>query len=66
MTSISNRDKAECAKREAKLRRRVYPRYTGNGAMTINAANREIELMEAIAADYAALAEAEEKTERLL
>jgi hypothetical protein len=46
-------DKRECATREARLRRRVYPRWVQSGKMTQRQADREIAIMEAIAADYA-------------
>lgn len=42
-------EKAACAKREAAKRRAVYPNVR---AMTSSTAKREIDLMEAIAADY--------------
>jgi hypothetical protein len=63
---ITARDKAECAKREYKMRRRVYPRWVGEGKMSGQKADHEIAIMEAIAADYQRQAEAEEAEERLL
>lgn len=46
-------EKYECAIREVKMRRRVYPRWVEGGRMTQAAADRELAIMEAIAADYA-------------
>jgi hypothetical protein len=60
------RDKATEARREVGYRRRVYARLVGEGKMKGHDADRQIAIMEAIAADYAVLAEAEEKKERLL
>jgi hypothetical protein len=39
----------ECARREVRMRRRVYPRWVADGRMTQAAADREIASMEAIA-----------------
>jgi hypothetical protein len=39
-------------KREIAMRKRVYPRWTGSGKMKDDEAEREIAIMEAIAADY--------------
>jgi hypothetical protein len=58
---ISAADKMECAERELRYRRRVYGRLVDRGKMTKERAERELELMEAIALDYRALA-AEEPT----
>jgi hypothetical protein len=63
---FSAREKAECAEREARQRRRVYARLVFNGRMSQGMADVQIALMEAIAADYAALAEKEEAEGRLL
>jgi hypothetical protein len=63
---ISNRDKAECARRECKQRGRVYPRLVAAGSMSAEFAQSQLEIMQAIAADYEAAAEAEEAKERLL
>jgi hypothetical protein len=49
---ITFRDKEQCARRELDMRRRVYPRWVANGKMTQDQADREIELMAAILADY--------------
>jgi replicative DNA helicase len=44
------RDLAECAERELKLRRRVYANRVDTGRMSQNEAERQIAMMEAIAA----------------
>lgn len=57
---ISNRQKAECADREAKRRKQVYPGYVARGRMTPNKARYEIEVMLAIADEYWAHVENDE------
>jgi hypothetical protein len=52
-------DKRDCLIREANMRRIVYPRRIEAGKMRQGSADREIALMEAIAADYKVLADAE-------
>jgi hypothetical protein len=54
---FSYEDKLKCAERELKQRYRVYTRRVDNGTMTKAQMDREIALMEEIAADYRALAE---------
>lgn len=49
---ITDEDKLACALRELAMRRMVYPNRVRQGLMGDIAALREIELMEAIAADY--------------
>lgn len=49
-------DKALEAKREVAMRRRVYPRWIAAGRMKQDHAERLIACMEAIQADYEALA----------
>jgi hypothetical protein len=49
---ITIRDKLNCVLRELRLRRRLYPRAIAHGRMTQEEAKREIEIMEAIEADY--------------
>lgn len=56
-------DLAACAKRGAGYRRRVYAKRVANGGMRQATADREIAMMEKIAADYEAKAK---ETERLL
>ncbi|WP_185982847.1 hypothetical protein [Aureimonas mangrovi] len=63
---ITALDKAECADREVKQRRRVYPRFVSDGRMTQAFADRQIAVMEAIAADYRIVADAEAAAGRLL
>lgn len=63
---ISNRDKLECAMREVKQRRYVYPRRVAEGKMTQFFADLQIAAMEAIAEDYRVLAEHDDREERLL
>jgi hypothetical protein len=53
---ISAADKLQCAERELKYRRRVYGRLIERGKMSQREADRELELMEAIANDYRDLA----------
>jgi hypothetical protein len=49
----------ECAERELRMRRNVYPRWIAEGKMTREKAEREIDRMEAIARHFATLAEKE-------
>lgn len=60
------KDKAECAEREVKQRRRVYPRLVADGRMTQQLADKQTALMEAIAADYRTVAGAEDAKGRLI
>jgi hypothetical protein len=59
-------DKAKCATREVEQRRRVYPRLVESRRMKQAEADREITIMEAIAADYTAQADAEDAKGRLI
>lgn len=63
---FTNKDKAECAEREVKQRQWVYPRRVASGKMTQALADRQIALMEAIAADYRAKADEEDAAGRLI
>ncbi|KAB2712923.1 hypothetical protein F9K88_08185 [Brucella intermedia] len=63
---ITNREKADCADREVKQRLRAYSRWVAEGRMTQAFADRQIEVMESIADDYRALADAEEAAGRLI
>ncbi|BAR61278.1 hypothetical protein ACVIWV_005996 [Bradyrhizobium diazoefficiens] len=56
---ISTTDKLRCVLREISYRKHVYRRRVADGFMTEAQANREIELMEAIAIDYRTMAAAE-------
>jgi hypothetical protein len=62
----TNREKAECAKREHKQRVRVYGRMVAEKRMSHEFAWEQIALMEEIAADYERKAELDELEERLL
>lgn len=53
MAEITRQMKREAALRELKLRRRVYPRWVEQRRILQEVADREIQVMEAIAADYA-------------
>jgi hypothetical protein len=54
---FTNEEKADCAERELRWRRRVYPRRIDKGSMTKVQAEREIAMMTEIAADYRAKGE---------
>lgn len=54
---------AACAEREVKQRRRVYPRFVANHRMTQPEANRQIAMMEAIAAHFRAAAAADPRAD---
>lgn len=64
--AFSAREKMRAAQREAGFRRRVYTRLVEQGRMNQKKADEEIALMDEIAAEYGAAAEAEEKAGRLL
>ena len=66
MTRFTAREKATEARRETELRKRVYPRFVGEGKISGKAADRQIAIMDEIAADYEQIAEADEMQERLL
>lgn len=51
--------KLACLKRELAMRRAVYPRQVASGRLNPDKAARELELMEAIVADYERLASTE-------
>jgi len=63
---ISNREKCQEARREAALRRKVYPPFVARRMITRQDAERQIAIMDAIAEDYRMLAEHDEREERLL
>jgi hypothetical protein len=52
--NITAADKLQCIERELSYRRRVYGRLVERGKMSKREADRELELMEAIALDYRA------------
>lgn len=49
---FTDADLAECAEREVKQRRRVYPMLVARGSMSQEFADRQISMMEQIARDY--------------
>lgn len=51
---VTAADKLACAKRELKMRERVYPRWVADGRLTAEHAAREIAAMAAIVTDYEA------------
>jgi hypothetical protein len=53
MTEATREEKHTVAKREVKMRKRVYPRWVSDGRMAQHDADREIRVMQAIADDYA-------------
>lgn len=63
---ITAKDKAECAEREVKQRLYVYPRRVADGKMTQALADKQIAIMQSIAADYRKVADAEDAAGRLL
>jgi hypothetical protein len=52
MSQVTDQDKFDCARRELNIRKRVYPHWVNNGRMKQASADREIEIMQAIADDY--------------
>lgn len=56
---ITNADKLACAQRELQMRKRVYPRWVEQDRMSGGKSAHEIAAMEAIVADYKALADKE-------
>jgi hypothetical protein len=56
---FSRADLADCAEREVKQRRRVYPNLVTGGKMTREFADRQIAMMEEIARDYRRVAAVE-------
>lgn len=55
--TFTDDDKRAAAEREVKFRRRVYARRVAEGRMRQEQADREIAVMESIAADYKAKSE---------
>lgn len=56
VSAFTAADKLRAVERELAYRRRVYPRMVMAGKMTDNAAAAQIAVMEAIEADYRAMA----------
>lgn len=59
VTEFTNQEKAMCAEREVQQREWVYPRRVADGKMKQAKADRELDLMREIAAEYRAKADAE-------
>jgi hypothetical protein len=59
LAQFTAEEKYKEALRELAMRKRLYPRWVEKGAMTATDAARKIEIMEAIAADYAQAAQQE-------
>lgn len=57
--NITAEDKLKCVQRELMMRRRVYERRIADGEMSRDFANEQIEVMQAIVADYEKLAQKE-------
>ena len=66
MAEITNAEKAECAEREVKQRQRAYARWVSQGRMAQAFADRQIAVMQSIANDYRAKADADDQAARLL
>lgn len=66
MTDFTARQKHIAIKRELGFRQHVYPKRIADGKLTQKEADFQIGIFEAIAADYAKIADAEEKAGRLL
>jgi hypothetical protein len=49
---ITKSDKLACIEREIKMRETVYPRWVTESRMSQTKADRELEVMRAIAEDY--------------
>jgi hypothetical protein len=49
---FTDREKAECVLEEVRRRRGTYPRLCRDESMSLERANREIAIMEAIADEY--------------
>jgi len=58
--AYTDHEKLRCVERELKFRNHTYPRRVVAGRMTQQQADREIYLMEDIAADYTAKVRADE------
>ena len=56
---FTNEQLRDCASRELKMRRRVYPRWVEQKRLTQQKADAEIAMMEAIETHFTALASSE-------
>jgi hypothetical protein len=52
VATIEAVDKLRCIEREIAMRKTVYPKWVASGRMRRDKADREIAILEAIAADY--------------
>lgn len=59
MLTFTAAEKHRAVLREIEMRKSVYPRRVMAGQMSQSQANRQVAIMEAIAADYAKLMEGE-------
>jgi len=59
MKTFTAQQKLEAVQRELNYRQRVYARRIAEGTMTLKKADYECDVMRAIAADYAKLADKE-------
>lgn len=66
MGQFTDTEKAAEARREVKMRRRVYPGWVAMGRQTQEQADRHIAIMDEIATEYTTRAEAERAKERML
>lgn len=66
MTTFTYRELQECAAREVKQRERVYPRLIAQQKLTASFAQRQIDMMKAIADELDALADGQESEGRLI
>jgi hypothetical protein len=64
--TVTYHDLEKCCHREVQKRRHVYPRLIASGRMTQVKADREIEIMGAACAFFAALANEDEQKGKLL
>lgn len=66
MSEFTYRELQECAAREVKQRERVYPRLIEQRKLTASFAQRQIDMMQAIADELDALADQQETEGRLI
>ena len=64
MANYTNKAKADAARREVEMRRKVYPNWVAAGRMKQAAADLQIAIMEEIAAEYRLKAEHDESQGR--
>ncbi len=66
MPELTTADMLACARREVRMRQRVYLRWVSEGRMTAEKAQHEIACMQGIVALLAPMVEAEKPQGRLL